>query len=46
MPAPRMRKRAIRKGLPMANFQGHLTAGVACGIAYGAWGTLHLQMGW
>src|SRR5947209_17801562 len=30
----------------MANFQGHLTAGVGLGVAYGACGALHLQMGW
>lgn len=30
----------------MANFQGHLAAGVTCGIAYGAWGALQLQMDW
>jgi hypothetical protein len=30
----------------MANFQGHLTAGAGLGVAYGAWGALHLQLGW
>jgi hypothetical protein len=30
----------------MANFHGHLAAGASLGVAYGAWGALHLQMGW
>jgi hypothetical protein len=30
----------------MASFRGHLAAGAALGVAYGAWGALHWNMGW
>jgi hypothetical protein len=30
----------------MANFTGHITTSAALGVAYGIWGSYHLQMDW
>jgi hypothetical protein len=30
----------------MANFTGHITTSATLGVAYGIWGSYHLQMGW
>jgi len=31
---------------PMANFTGHITTSATLGVAYGIWGSYHLQLDW